>query len=222
MPTTTPGFDTGTPGKSAGEMYRRRRAADRRRRLERWGRVAPVVELLAGERRATAAWQTGADGEVRLAARMARLAGDRATFLYDRKVPGTRGNIDMVAVAPSGVWVVDAKAYLGTVTTREVGGWFTSRRRLLVAGRDRTSLADGMAWQTAAVERAVADPCVPVHGALCFLDAEWRLFARPARLGGVWIIWPKRLAKMIGAPGSLDAARMSELAVLLSQRLPSA
>lgn len=57
----------------------------------------------------------GSEGERRLAAHLLRTVGDHAVLLHDRKVPRTRGNIDHLAVAASGVWVMDAKNYRGLV-----------------------------------------------------------------------------------------------------------
>ena len=34
-------------------------------------------------------------------------------MLHDRRIPGTRANIDHIAVASSAVWVIDAKRYNG-------------------------------------------------------------------------------------------------------------
>jgi hypothetical protein len=63
----------------------------------------------------TRAWARGSEGERRLAAHLLRTVGDRAVLLHDRKVPRTRGNIDHLAIAASGVWVIDAKHYTGLV-----------------------------------------------------------------------------------------------------------
>ena len=62
----------------------------------------------------------------------------RAVVLDDRKVPGTKVHIDHIVVAPSGVWVIDAKESDGRVERRDIGGWFKVDERLYVAGKDRT------------------------------------------------------------------------------------
>ena len=68
-----------------------------------------------------ASWEKGSAGESRLATFVAREVGDTVIPLHDRLIPGTRGNIDHIFVAATGVWVIDAKAYNGKVERREVG-----------------------------------------------------------------------------------------------------
>jgi hypothetical protein len=53
----------------------------------------------------------GARGEEALGAALAQLPGIRV--LHDRRVPGTRGNLDHLVVGPASVFVVDAKHYPG-------------------------------------------------------------------------------------------------------------
>lgn len=78
----------------------------------------------------------GAVGEERVAQILQERLGDSAVLLHDRKVPGTRGNIDHIAIAAcSGVWIIDAKRYKGKVEKRDKGGWFSSDLRLYVGGR---------------------------------------------------------------------------------------
>ena len=87
-----------------------RRAAMRVEAVRRrYGDHAAVAETMAGLD-AYATWEKGSEGEGRLAAWVGREVGDSVIALHDRLLPGTRGNIDHVFVAASGVWVVDAKA----------------------------------------------------------------------------------------------------------------
>jgi hypothetical protein len=65
-------------------------------------------------------------------------------MLHDRRIPGTRANIDHLVVAATGVWIVDAKSYRGKVEQRDVGGWFTTDKRLFAGGRDRSGLSVGL------------------------------------------------------------------------------
>ncbi|MEQ1731712.1 MAG: nuclease-related domain-containing protein [Vicinamibacterales bacterium] len=158
--------------------------------------------------------------ERRLAASLTARVGDRAVLLHDCKVPKTRGNIDHIAVAASGVWVVDAKTYKGVVERRDKGGWFKTDLRLYVNGRDRTKLVEGLGWQVEAVRQALGGSDVPVHGALCFIDAEWKLFAKPFQLQDTWITWGQKLAEMISANGPLNAGDVMHVADRLATALP--
>jgi hypothetical protein len=57
---------------------------------------------------------------------------------------------------------------------------------------------------------------------LCFVDAEWSLFAHPFQLGGVWVEWSKSLGERLRAPGPLGVKQVQTLAQKVSASLPSA
>ena len=94
--------------------------------------AAAVAEEMAG-RDTAATWGKGSEGESRLAAYVAREVGDTVIPLHDRLIPGTRGNIDHIFVAPTGVWVVDPKAYKGKLEKREVGPIWRRENQVFVA-----------------------------------------------------------------------------------------
>lgn len=212
----------GDAGASARGEYERRH--DRRETAieRRWGRFAGIAKFLSDDPQSTKAWAKGSDGERRLAASLLKRVGDTAVLLHDRKIPGTRTNIDHLAIAPSGIWVIDAKTYKGLVERRDRGGWFTTDHRLFVGGRDRTRLCDGLAKQVDAVRRVVSERDVPVYPVLCFVDAEWRRFAKPFELQGITVTWGKRLAEMIGTPGTLSRDVVFDIANRLATSLPPA
>jgi hypothetical protein len=97
--------------------------------------------------------------------------------LNDRRVPGTRGNIDHLLIAPAGVFVVDAKRYEARLEIRDKGGLFRTDERLYVGGRDCSCLADNMGWQVKAVATVLesVEFEVAVTPVLCFLGVEWSL-----------------------------------------------
>lgn len=219
-PTAVP-LNRGTAGKSAREEYERRHRKHEERLEQKWGRLAGVAKLLADEPQSTRAWARGADGERRIAGHLELVVGDKAVFLHDRRVPGTKGNVDHLAVAASGVWIIDAKNYSGKVEHRDVGGWFKTDLRLYVGGRDRSKAADGLGWQVLAVSKALDDPDIPVHPALCFVEAEWGLFSKPFRHNGVWVGWANKLAEAIVAPGPMDSSQVESVAEKLAAGLPA-
>jgi hypothetical protein len=221
-PIEPPPLAVGEAGASARLEYEKRHARREHRIEERWGGLAGIVRFLSDDPQSTRAWATGSAGEQLLAERLLRGVGDRAVLLHDRKVPGTRGNIDHLAVAASGVWVIDAKSYRGLVERRDIGGWFRTDYRLYVGGRDRTNLAQGLGWQIEAVGRALSDPEVPINAALCFIEAEWRMFSKPFVQDGVWVTWAKKLAEMIAAPGPLERDVVLRIAGRLAIALPPA
>lgn len=87
--------------------------------------------------------------------------------LHDRKIPGSKANIDHIAIGPGGVFVIETKNYDGKVTVRGDD--------LLVSGRKRTGIIE-QAWREAvAVQAALAPelarlaldviPILCIHGA---------------------------------------------------------
>lgn len=210
--------DSGTAGASARREYERRRAADEAKLRKRWGPLGGVAVALSDERQSTVAWRTGAAGEEKVGALLDSVASSVIRVLHDRRVPGTRRNIDHLVVTPGGVWVIDTKRYKGRVELRAEGGIFRPRvSKLVVGGRDKTALIEGMQWQLDRVRSAVD---VPVFGALCFLEAEWTLFAKPFWVRDVFVTWPKKMVESIrGTGGQLDVERLSGE---LARRFPGA
>jgi hypothetical protein len=217
-------IDVGVAGVSARKEYARRQAKRDRQLEQKWGtgRIGKIAKALSDDPQSTRAWKDGAVGEERVAAVLHERLGDSAVLLHDRKVPGTRGNLDHIAVASSGVWIIDAKRYKGKVEKRDKGGWFKSDIRLYVGGRDRTKLIEAMGWQHDAVFAVLALEDVPVHCALTFVGAEWPLFfAKPLHLGDVWVSWPAALADLVAKPGPLEPDDVERVARLLAATLPA-
>jgi len=149
------------------------------------------------------------------------LAGAGVVAIHDRLRTGTKANIDHVAVAPSGVWVIDPKCYKGEVTRRDVGGWFSTDVRLYVGRRNCTKLVTAMSKQVAAVREALGPDwaAVPVRPVLCFVDAEWPLFAKPFELQGVLVTWPKAIPELLVRPGPYAPATVQLIGSTLDERL---
>lgn len=211
---------TDVAGHSAEAIWRRRHDAYKRRMDARWGRFAGVAGLLLGEPRSTTAWARGAAGERRVAAALDPALAGHGWLLNDRQMPGAGGNIDHVAVAQSGVWVVDAKNYRGRVQRRQRSSWFSADVRLVVAGHDRTAALDAVARQVAAVASVLDDPEVPLHAALCIVGAEWPWFARRFELREVLVTGPRQLARAVTATGPLGPGRVAAVHATLARCLP--
>jgi hypothetical protein len=67
---------------------------------------------------------------------------------------------------------------------------------------------------------SIEDVAVPVHGALCFVDTEFRLFAKPFPIGGVLVTWGKALRERLRAPGPLEGHHRADVYALLRESLP--
>ncbi|NYG57099.1 hypothetical protein BJ980_000022 [Nocardioides daedukensis] len=198
-------------GASARREYERRKEKDEARTRAKWGRLGGVAVALSDERQSTRAWERGAIGEERLGARLDALAPDIAV-LHDRRIPGTRANIDHIAVTSAGVWVIDAKRYKGRPTLRIDGGIIRPRtERLFVGGRDCSKLVDGVERQVSLVREVVGE--VQVTGALCFVEADWPLIGGAFSLRDLHVLWPKRLTKVLveQEDGGVDVEAISEL-----------
>jgi hypothetical protein len=217
-----PEIDRGVAGRSAMSEYERRHANREVRIRERWGRLAGLVLALSSDPQSTEAWQRGSIGETKLAKTLAKADRDDIIVLHDRKVPGTRGNIDHLVLCPAGVFVVDSKRYEGQVRTKEMGGLLSgSDLRLMVGRRDCTRLAAAMEWQVAAVKGALDGNLTPVRPVLCFIDAEWPLLGGPREFKGVLIESERSLRRRITEAGELDAEAVRELAMVLAHRFPA-
>ena len=146
-------------------------------------------------------------------------------LLHDRRVPGTRGNIDHLVVAPAGVFVVDAKRYEGVIRIRDVGGLFRTDERLYLGRRDCTKLAEAMAWQVAAVEgtlrAAWSGDLPPIIPVLCFVDGEWPIFRPADAFAGVRLESERSIRRLVTARQALDDGSIEALARLLAAAFPA-
>lgn len=224
-PSTPPA--PGMPGASAVREYERRVAK----------RDAETASMKRGLRRfirkhtpppsSTQVWLKGAAGERRVADALDALAPQYLYALHDRRVPRSRANIDHVAIAASGVYVIDAKNYPGaTLAVRREGGWGRPvQETLVVRGRPRTDLLAGLARQPFSVKEALhgdqALAHLPVHGVLCFLGANWPLFPLTMRVAGIPVVGTNGLRRQLLAEGPLSAQTRYAAFCQLAQRLPS-
>jgi hypothetical protein len=219
-------LDLGTPGGSARreyERHRQKREAATRKRHPHVGRLllnlqsAPVSE---------ANWETGAAGEEALAVHLAKTCPD-AIVLHDRRMPRSRANLDHLAVAASGVFVIDAKRYKGKIEVRKP---FFGDPRLFIKGRDRTKLVEGLARQREAVLAVFAEtvPEMPVHACFCFLNPARQAGGsglppfRTLNVNGFPLFYPRKLSKRLNAPGALTPRSRQEVAEMLAQAFPRA
>jgi hypothetical protein len=141
-------------------------------------------------------------------------------LLHDRKIPQSSANIDFLAIAVTGVWIIDAKKYKGRLERRDKGGWRTIDYHVYVNGRDQSKLAGGLHKQAAVVRAALGDLDVPIHSVLCFIEAEWDFFLKPFQVDDVWVTYGKHLAEMIGASGPLSDDEVLRVANVLAAALP--
>jgi Nuclease-related domain len=145
-------------------------------------------------------WRRGAAGERATAAVLAELTARRWAVLHDRRVPGSRANLDHLVIGPSGVWLLDTKTTRAVVRARWRRVHFG--KRCLDAGPTK--------WEA----QVVADrlgvavrPLIVVHGS--------GLRGRGGRCGGVRVVPPGHLVRCLRRPwhrrrlSNRDAAQLA-------------
>jgi hypothetical protein len=143
------------PGGSALREFERRRDAREQRVRERFPRIGGFLLAVTDEPQSTKAWDTGAAGEQVVGARLDGLTGDGLTVLHDRRIPGTRANIDHLVVSRAGVLG-------GSFTTRGVHVLWPKRLAQVVAAEPTTRGPETPApIDVASVHARIARACPP-------------------------------------------------------------
>ncbi|KGN29456.1 hypothetical protein N802_13645 [Knoellia sinensis KCTC 19936] len=214
--------ESGTAGASARREFERRKAKREERIRTKHPKLGGLMLAVSEEQQSTTAWDIGALGEEKLGKGLNRLASDRLRLLHDRRIPRSTANIDHLAVTASGVYVIDAKKYRGRPHLKIEGGLFRPRvERLIVGSRDCTKLVDGVLKQVDVV-RGLLDDDVPVHGVLCFVEADWPLIGGTFTTRGVQTLWPKKLYPKLQAEGPFTADAVAEIHLRLAHALRAA
>ena len=112
-------------------------------------------------------WGKGARGERRSAEILDALGSRGFVILYNRLMPDGRGDIDSIAIGPTGVWVIETKNLSGAVEV--------VRDRLFVKDQDRQAMVEQVYREAFAVQQIVGDllasavtmvvPVLCIHGA---------------------------------------------------------
>lgn len=208
---------SGEAGAGAARTYRQLRSKWEDGVRARWGPFGFLALGLGREPQHIAAWASGAEGERIAARKLGKLERRGIVVLHDRCWPGRRrANIDHIAVAPTGVWVIDTKHYRDKRI--ELRGR-RQARALWVGGRDRTPLVESVRRQADAIASLLGD--VPTVPAICFVRATWPL-AGALRVGTVEVVSPSALRSRLGQRGSLTGATIAAVAARLEDALPAA
>lgn len=222
-PSQTPAeLDRGRAGASVARAHERRKVARETRVREAHPRIGELLVRLERAPQRETAFRSGELGELAVGAMLdKRAATGRLIALHDRRMPRGRGNIDHLAIAPCGVFVIDAKQYSGKV--RVVDRGFRGVQ-LTIADRDRTKLLDGLERQLSVVRDALdahdhAD--VPAHGVLCFTTADLPRF-KTLEIRRHLLLTRRGLGKRLDADGPLPAPAVEAIARALAAALPRA
>lgn len=204
--------DSGPAGASARREFERRKAKREDAIRTKHPKLCGLILALSDDPQSTKSWGVGAKGEERFGDAIDKRAGDRLRVLHDRRIPGTRANIDHIVVTSSGVWVVDPKRYVDKRPELTVEGGVLRPRieKLVVGGRDSTKLVEGVIKQVDLIRSAVGAD-VPVRGILCFIEADWPLFGGDFTINGIGVMWPKKLYPLLEADGTFSPDSIEKL-----------
>lgn len=202
----------GRPGASAAREHRRRRAKREDRMRSQHPLLGGLMLAIGREPRHEAAWAIGARGEQVVAKRLERrTAGGPTILLHDRRMPGGGGNIDHLAIAPRGVFVIDSKAIRGRVS---VSRRLLGEPKLLVEGRGRPRLVAGLDRQVDAVRAALSRRGyggAPIKGVLCFTKADLPLFGS-TEINGHRLCGARWLGRELNRKGELSPSQIDAIA----------
>jgi Nuclease-related domain len=172
-------------------------------------------------------WRRGAIGEYRTAQFLKKYLREDAMVLHDRALPDSPANVDHIVVAPSGVWIIDAKNWSGVLNYRPEGhGRF--RERLFVDGVDKTYKVEAVYDAVLPIAQMLMGFEPPIHPAVVFVSPEYkfrmglRLKIRgPIRHDGVLLGDAWGLTKRMNKPGLIDKDRIQSIHELLASKMPS-
>jgi hypothetical protein len=174
-------------------------------------RAARLTERRDAAERRAAAFAAGAEGERIVAEALAPLSAAGYLLLHDRSA-GPRANLDHVVIGASGVWLVNAKHWSGTVDAGE-----TLRHN----GRARTRQLERAADERRLVEQLLRTNglTAPVHSVFAFTASA----PDPATVHDV-ILRPVAALRVTigGAPPVLDPRVLDRVAACLVMALPAA
>lgn len=199
--------ESGEAGASAQREFERRKTRREERIRTQHPKLGGLIVALSNDSQSTKAWASGAKGEAALGARLDKQTSESIAVLHDRRIPGTKANIDHIVVTAGGVFVVDAKRYVDKRPELRVEGGFLRPRveMLMVGGRDRTVLVDGALGQVERVRAVLGDEAIASSGVLCFIDADWPLVGAFFTTRGVRVLSPRKLSKILDeASGQMD------------------
>jgi hypothetical protein len=178
-----------------------------------WGAIGAAfvgIGLLTtyAESPRAAAWLTGAEGERKTAGYLDGLIEAGFVVLHDQRVPGYGGNLDHVAIGPTGVWAIETKNLKGKV---EISG-----DSLRIGGYRQDKIVDQVYREAAAVQvalgRELASLGVVVTPVICIHRAELPFFNKTVR--GVRLASGRQLARLLrDGDARISAEQVLDLAV---------
>jgi hypothetical protein len=158
-------------------------------------------------------WAKGIEGERKTAAFLEPLLDAGFVVLYNRQIPGMKGDIDSLVIGPTGVFPIETKNWGGRVTVKN--------DRLFVGDFDRTWVLEQVYREALAVQVALGEELtaqrVTVTPVICAIGGMTR---SERTASGVHVTDGKRLARLLAdRPRVFDDETVQRIARLADQRL---
>jgi hypothetical protein len=181
----------GEAGRSAREQSQKKIARNQEKRVQLFGtKLGKILNFILPDTQTAKSWSKGFEGEFAVGKFLDKFSEENGFFvLHDRKILGSKANIDHILISDRGVFVIDAKNYRGPIRLRDSGGLFNSSEVLYIGTRNQTQLVNGVKGQVKIVETALksAGFDFPVVGILAFFNADFPILFKPEKVDGVLI-----------------------------------
>jgi len=221
-------LNLGIPGGSAKAQADRRIKQRQNRVNEKFPRAGKYLLRIFPEPQSTKAWQAGAKGEIGAGLELEKLAPLYGfKVIHDRLIPGSKANIDHIAITRSGIFVIDAKNYSGKIRIVDQAGFLeTPNPNLYVGGRNCTNLVSKMHYQIDIVQRVLRNQSIemPVRGVLAFYKGDWELLSSifPQEVIQGVLINNKGIEKILNREGSFTFEEIDRVTKALASKLKPA
>lgn len=185
-----------------------------------WVWIAPALVILvwiAGLLRLpfeALVWAKGMEGERVVAAALEPLKAEGFVLLANRPVPLARGDIDCIAIGPTGVFTIEIKNWGGRASVRNNALW--------VGTADRSWVVDQIYRESVAVQVAIAAELNPrmltVVPIICVVGG---LSGTERSIRGVQLLQAGDVAPLLRErPVLLDAAEVAHIATVAEKAFP--
>lgn len=181
----------GKPGQSAQKMFELKSNARTERILRENPRIGPTLLKLFKAGPQISNWEKGAVGERKIGESLNQLAKDENYIvLHDRRISGTKKNIDHILIATHGIFVVDSKNYEGKIRVKENTNVRQKQKTsLYINDKNQDILVGKLKDQVDHVKSLLesANFSAPVIGILAFYYGDLGILNRPQFVDGVLI-----------------------------------
>jgi hypothetical protein len=205
------------------QQLERRAAARRKKMLRSHPDTGAFMLAMSDEPTADTAFDQGAPWQ-RWVAELVRQSFPEGVFLFNRRRgPHQPGDIDIVAILPTGVWAIDIQRYEGAnVDVRHRKSLDGRRDFLFIADNDCTGILDDVDDQAAAVSKALdraGFARLRTRSVLCLIDVtpSWR---GSATVGATYVTKARPMLKLLATgPEVLDDTDIASLGLSLDRYL---